>query len=79
MEKLLQYWDDLDDLFGAVGLVSERLRATFFVLSFVAVSLVAQAGGIWLALWHPPLASAIAIILLVTLLYHMATSRHPLN
>lgn len=79
VERLLQYWDDLDDLFGVLGLVSERLRAAFFVLSFISASLAVQAGGIWLALRHPPLASAVAIILFVTLLYHMATSRHPLK
>lgn len=79
MERLLQYWDDLDDLFGIIGLVGERLRAVVFVLAFVVASSIVQAGGVWLALRHPPLASACAIILFVTLLYQMATSRHPLK
>lgn len=79
MERLLQYWDDLDDLVGIIGLVGERLRAVAFVLFFVVASSVVQAGGVWLALRHPPLASAFAIILLVTLIYYMATSRHPLK
>jgi len=79
MERLLQYWDDLDDLFGAIGLVGERLRGFFFLFLFVCGSMAVQAGGVWLALQHPPLASVMAIILIVTLLYHMATARHPLK
>lgn len=34
MEILLQYLDDLDDLYGMVGLVSERVRSmTIFLLA----------------------------------------------
>ena len=79
MEKILQYWDDLDDLFGIIGLVGERLRSIFLVSAFIVASCVVQACGVWLALRHPPLASACAIILFVSLIYHMATSRHPLK
>ena len=79
MERLLQYWDDLDDLLGVFGLISEKLRGFFFLFLFVCAALLLQAGSIWLALQHPPLASAAAILLIVALLYHMATSPHPLK
>ncbi len=79
MERLLQYWDDLDDLVYALGLVSERIRSIAYALAFVLAGLILHAGGIWLALTHPPLASATAILLLVALIYHLATSRHPLK
>ncbi len=79
MERLLQYWDDLDDLVGTIGLISERLRSIAYAVLFVLAGLLLHAGGIWLALTHPPLASATAILLLVALIYHLATARHPLK
>jgi len=79
MERLLQYWDDLDDLYGAVGLVAEKIRSISFAILFALAGLALHAGGIWLALKHPPLALATVIILFVVLLYHLATSRHPLK
>jgi membrane protein implicated in regulation of membrane protease activity len=79
MERLLQYWDDLDDFLGIIGLIGERLRTIFLVSCFVSAAFAVQVAGVWLALRHPPLASAFAIILFVTLIYHMATSRHPLK
>ena len=79
MERFLQYWDDLDDLVGAIGLVSERIRGLLHAVLFVFAGLALHAGGIWLALKHPPLASATAILLFVLLLYHLATSRTPLK
>ncbi len=79
MERLLQYWDDLDDLVYAVRLVSERIRGIAYALAFVLAGLLLHVGGIWLALTHPPLASATAILLLVALIYNLATSRHPLK
>lgn len=79
MERLLQYWDDLDDLWGAIGLVSEKIRGVVLGTLIVTALLILHVGGIWLALRHPPLASATATILVVTLLYQLATSRHPLK
>ncbi len=79
MERLLQYWDDLDDLVYALGLISERIRSIAYALLFVLSGFVLLAGGILLALTHPPLASATAILLLVALIYHLATARHPLK
>lgn len=77
MERFMQYWDDLDDLLGMIGLVSERIRNMLSVTAFLLMALVAQIGGVLLALRHPPLASAAAVMLAFLLLYHLATSRSP--
>ena len=74
MERLLQYLDDLDDFYGMVGLIDERLRRALFALfSYTTVGTVAVA-AIWLALSHPPIALATSILLFVTLLYRSVTS-----
>jgi len=74
MEKFLQYWDDLDDFFGAIGLVAEKIRRIIlFSISAIFVGAL-QLAGIVLALAIPPLALAIATILFVTLLYRSVTT-----
>jgi hypothetical protein len=74
MERVLLYWDDLDDIVGAFALIAERIRRLLlFTLSAVLVAAL-QFGGILVALNKPPLALAIATILLVTLLYRETTS-----
>ena len=74
MEFLLQYLDDLDDLYGAFGLVWEKMRRTLLkMVSFVMVVAVAG-GGIALALAHPPIALATSTMLFVVLLYRSVTS-----
>ncbi len=77
MERFMQYWDDLDDLLGMIGLVSERIRNLLSVSAFLLIALAVQIGGVLLALRHPPLASAAAAMLAFLLLYHFATSRSP--
>ncbi|HKJ20928.1 MAG TPA: hypothetical protein VJ993_09725 [Woeseiaceae bacterium] len=73
MEFLLQYLDDLDDLYGAFGLVWERLRrALLRLLSIAMISTVAVA-AIGLALFHPPIALATSTMLFVILLYRSVT------
>ena len=73
MELLLQYLDDLDDLYGAFGLVWERLRrALLRLLSIAMISTVAVA-AIGLALFHPPIALATSTMLFVILLYRSVT------
>lgn len=74
MEFLLQYLDDLDDLYGALGLVWEKMRRTLFKLISVAMVFAVLAGGVALALAHPPLALATSTMLFVTLLYRSVTS-----
>jgi len=76
MERFLQYIDDLDDLWGMVGLVYERMRRFIYAaFSFLLIAMGAAA-GIWLALAHPPIALATSILLFVTLLYRSVTSPH---
>ena len=74
MERLMQYWDDLDDFAGALGLVMEKMRSLLLfaltLLMFAALLL----GGVWLALTKPPLALAAVILLLVTLMYRTVTN-----
>jgi len=74
MERLIQYLDELDDLIGMIGLVTERIRSLLLAL-LLCVSLVAVAmPGVWLALVNPPLALASSTILFVTLLYRTVTA-----
>ncbi len=74
MERLLQYLDDLDDAFGMLGLVLERLRRFVFGLFFYLNLCIAALASIWLATLHPPIALATSILLFVTLLYRSVTS-----
>jgi hypothetical protein len=73
MERLLQYLDDLDDLLSMIGLLAERIRHTALTLMFLGFSLLVQLGGVLLALRHPPLALAAALLMFVTLLYRSVT------
>lgn len=73
MERIIQYLDDLDDLFSAAGLFAEQLRNLIYSLAFVCASLALQIGGILLALNHPPLALAAALLMCVALLYRSVT------
>ena len=71
---MLQYLDDLDDLFGIFGLLAERFRSIIVSAAAVAVSLLVGAGGVLVALSEPPLGLAVALLLFVTLLYRSVTS-----
>jgi hypothetical protein len=74
MECLLQYLDDLDDLYGAFGLVWEKLRQVLIRLLATALLLAVASLAIWLALLHPPIALATSTVLFVILLYRSVTS-----
>ena len=74
MECFLQYLDDLDDLFGALGLVSERLRRASLKLLASMMLVGASGAGAWLALLHPPIALATSTVLFVVLLYRTVTA-----
>lgn len=76
MERIAQLFDDLDDLVAAIGLVSERIRRFVQLLLSACVGLGLQVGGIGLALAHPPLALAAALLMFVTLLYRAVTAPH---
>ncbi|NIL93837.1 MAG: hypothetical protein GTO71_05225 [Woeseiaceae bacterium] len=74
MERIVQLLDDLDDLMAAIGLISERIRRFFFTFVSIFVGMIIIAGGVLLALSHPPLALATALLLFVSLLYRAVTS-----
>ena len=76
MERLVQWLDDLDDLVHMVGLAGERLRRGLRSLLMSGFVLTIQIGGVLLALQHPPLAMAMAMLLFVSLFYHSVTSPH---
>ena len=73
MERFVQYLDDLDDLFGAIGLLAERLRKLALLTALTIILASAAGGSVLLALAEPPLALALAILLFVTLLYRSVT------
>jgi uncharacterized membrane protein YGL010W len=73
MECFLQYLDDLDDLYGVLGLVWEKLRRTLLNLISCAMLLAVATGGFYLALLHPPVGLATSTVLFVTLLYRSVT------
>lgn len=74
MERLAQYWDELDDLIGIICLKAESLRNfALFVLTMVFFTpLIAL--GIVLAISEPPLALATVILLSITLMYRKVTN-----
>lgn len=74
MEKVLQYLDDLDDLFGAIGLIAERLRNVLWLATLLLLGGIAAYGAVVLALAEPPLALAMAVMLFVILMYRSVTS-----
>jgi hypothetical protein len=74
MERLAQLLDDFDDLVSMVGLVSERIRKAILSLILTGTALAVQIGGVLLALIHPPLALATALLLFVFLFYRLVTS-----
>ena len=76
MERMLQWYDDLDDLIWAVGLLGERIRGGLYSLVVTTLLFALQVGGVLLALRHPPLALAIAMLLFVSLLYRSVTTSH---
>ncbi len=76
MERLIQWLDDLDDLVYMAGLIGERFRRALRSLLMTCFALSIQIGGVLLALRHPPLALAVAMLLFVSLLYHTVTSSH---
>ncbi len=74
MECLLQYLDDLDDMFGMFGLALERpRRAAVVVLAYLVAALGAGV-GFWIAQQHVPMALAISSLLFVMLLYRAAAT-----
>ncbi len=72
MECIMQYLDDLEDLFYAAAFRLERLRRAFRVIVLAILTIGLQAGTFLLALVQPPLALAVASLLSVGMLYRAA-------
>ncbi len=68
MERFLLYWDDLDDLVGALRLKAENIRRAAMFLLGVMLFAVGLTGGVLLALADPPLALAVVTLLIIWLL-----------
>lgn len=74
MERFAQLLDDLDDLVFMTRMVGERFRKALLYILLGPLAIALPIAGVALALVHPPLALASAILLFVTLLYHTVTS-----
>jgi membrane protein YdbS with pleckstrin-like domain len=77
MEVLVQYLDDLEDLFYAAALKAERILQAFRFFLFMAASAILQLFGIFIALKNPPLAVAAASLLLVGMLFRAVVTFSP--
>jgi hypothetical protein len=77
MECLIQYLDEVEDIFYAIALVAERIRQAINTLFILTVSAMFPACGVLLAIAHPPLALATAFLALSGLLYHAAVGSPP--
>ena len=77
MEIIIQYLDDLEDLFYAFALKWERIRRAIRFALFVTTSILFQVFGVFLALSYPPFALAVAALLLVGMLYRGAVFYSP--
>ena len=74
MERFAQLLDDLDDLVFMARMTFERFRRVLLLLLVGPIAIALPVAGVVLALVHPPLALATAILLFVSLLYHTVTS-----
>lgn len=73
MERILQYLDDLDDLYGVLGLLADRLRGFVWLAILVVGSAGIASAGVLIALNEPPLGLAMAMLLFVWLMYRVVT------
>ena len=73
MERFLQWLDDLDDLYGAARLLSERLRRLAWGIARLSIMLSVATCGVIAGLHEPPLGLAVAMLLFVFLLYRSVT------
>ena len=77
MERLIQWLDDLEDIFYAMPLLMERLRRLSRIVLLLAASVTVQFLGVLLALSRPPLALAVVCLVAVSMLYRTVTGPHP--
>jgi len=79
MERLVQYLDDLEDIYFATALLMERVRRAAQICLLLVVSLGVQILGVLLALSSPPLALATVSLTVVGMLYRGVTVGHPVQ
>ncbi len=77
MECLVQYLDDLEDLFFALVLKAERIRQTLQFFLFMAGAAALQVFSVFIALKNPPMAVAVASLLLVGMLFRAVVGPAP--
>ena len=78
MEVLVQYLDDLEDLLYAIALLAEKIRNVVQFFLFIAAALTLQLLGVLIALVSPPMAVAVASLLMVGMLYRRVVNNLPL-
>ncbi len=78
MEILAQYLDDLEDLVYAVALLAEKIRSVVQFFLFMVAAVALQSLGVFIALVSPPMAVAVASLLLVGTLYRGVVHNMPL-
>ena len=79
MERFAQYWDDLDDLIGAVRLYGENIRRMLLFAIAAFAFLGGVTGAAIVAFYVPPIGMAFVTLLLVTLMYTSVTSPRSLH
>ena len=79
MERLIQYLDDLEDIYFATALLMERLRSAVRLGLLLTISFAIQFLGILLALGRPPMALAVVSLTVVGMLYRSVTNGHPVH
>lgn len=79
MEILAQYLDDFEDLIYALALLAEKIRNVVRFFLFMVTSLTLQSLGVFIALVSPPIAVAVASLLLVGMLYRGVVQGLPLD
>ena len=77
MERLMQYLDDIEDVFYAIALLKERVRRLIRTVIVLTASVVVQILGILLALSRPPMALAVVCLMAVAIMYRAVTGPHP--
>jgi len=73
MERLVQYLDDVEDMYCVVAVSMERVRHILLLCTLAAASFIIPILAIVLALYRPPLALGAASIASVGMLYRAAT------
>lgn len=69
MERLLQHFDDLDDLVYTIALLGERARTLGILAAFICLLALVQSLGIYAAIANPPITVAAGSLLVVGLMY----------